>query len=174
MNNQQNENYQKWVNRRIEEEEEWENEMAEIEKEITAEPLSSNSKMKEIFESSDTVYLDFSGRSSRNLKHEENTLIIREFRKACDYIDRFGANIKKIIIDAENLESNEISSLMRIVIHNCTELNSMFLLFFKHGFSSDFEGTLPYIINTRIQACNFDAKTIMLLINCSEQIKIIN
>lgn len=157
----------------MEEGNEWENEMVEIEK-ITTKQLCSNSEKEKKCESSDSVYLDFSGTSSPNFELKHNTLIIQEFRKACEYMDRFGDNIKKLKINAENLEHIQIDILMRTVTHNCIELTSMILIFFNHGFSTDIEDSLPYIIDTRIHACNFDTDTIMLLINCSERIIINN
>lgn len=174
MNNQRNENYQEWLKIQMKEGDEWENEMVEIEEKITTQLLCSNSKKHDIFESSDTIHLDFSRTSSPNFEHEEKPLIIQELREAYDYIDRFGDNIKKIIINAENLGRTEIGILMRIVLQNCINLNSLILLYFQHGFSSEIETSLPYIINTRIQACNFDTETIMLLKNSSEQLIIIN
>lgn len=117
-------------------------------KKITANQLCS--KKEENYESTDSVYLNFSETDLPNFGHEENTLIIREFQKACEHMDRYGANKKKIVINAKNLNRTEIGVSMRIVIHNCTGLNDLILMFFEQGFSSDMEESLPYIINTRI------------------------
>lgn len=171
MNHKQNENYQRWVDEQMEEGNEWEEEMVELEKQVTAKLQNLELKTEN---TSDSVHLDFSRTDSTNLELEENTIIIRDLTKALEYIDCFGINIRKISINAENLNKIEISILMRIVYHNCTMINSINLMFFKHGFSSDIEYSVNYIRNTKIHVCNFDTDTFMFLIRSSKQVTITN
>lgn len=173
MDHHQKNEYQEWVNTQMEEGDEWEDEMVELERRITAKLQCSVSKKEENYIPSNSVNLEFC-RSSPNFETKENTIIIRNFQKACDYMAHFGVNIKQLTINAENLNLSEIGVLMQIVFHKCTELNSLNLMFFNHGFSSYIEQPVFYIINLRIHGCNFDNDTIMMLINSSEQIIIIN
>lgn len=65
MNNKQNENYQRWMKEQMEEGYEWEEEMVELEKQITAKLQNCESKKET---TSNTVYLNFSETSSTNLE----------------------------------------------------------------------------------------------------------